>query len=100
MLQMGLIAEVEDLLGAGVKPDAPGLDAVGYREVVQHLMGKLTNSALAASIAQSTRRYAKRQDTWFRHQLGTTNVRTLDSTQPPAILAQQIARLWEEKGDV
>jgi len=99
MLQMGLIAEVEDLLGSGVKPDAPGLDAVGYREVVQHLIGDLANSALAASIAQSTRRYAKRQDTWFRHQLGTTNVMTLDSTQPAAILAQQIVRLWEEKGN-
>lgn len=97
MLQMGLVAEVEDLLGAGLKPDAPGLDAVGYREVVQHLIGNLANNVLAASIAQSTRRYAKRQDTWFRHQLGTTNVVTLDSTEPAAMLAQQIVRLWEEK---
>ncbi len=97
MLQMGLVAEVQDLLDAGLKPDAPGLDAVGYREVVQHLIGNLASNVLAASIAQSTRRYAKRQDTWFRHQLGTTNVVTLDSTEPAAMLAQQIVRLWEEK---
>ncbi|UCD24694.1 MAG: tRNA (adenosine(37)-N6)-dimethylallyltransferase MiaA [Gemmatimonadota bacterium] len=97
MLQMGLVAEVEELLSSGVEPAAPGLDGVGYREVVQYLEGRLSGDALATSIAQSTRRYAKRQETWFRHQLGAATVRTLDSTQPASNMAQEIVRIWEKR---
>jgi len=80
-------------------PDAAGLDGVGYREVVRHLAGELPDEELAAAIAGSTRRYAKRQETWFRHQLAGPPVVTLDATEAPDVLAREIVQLWEERGD-
>jgi tRNA dimethylallyltransferase len=69
MLDAGLVEETRALLGSGVAPDAPGLTGVGYREVVAHLAGALAAAELPGAIAAATRRYAKRQETWFRHQL-------------------------------
>ena len=99
MLDAGLVREVRAVLDAGVAPDAPGLDAVGYREVVQHLLGALPASELAGAIAAGTRRYAKRQETWFRHQLNGTATVILDATEEPEVLAQRIVDLWNERDD-
>jgi tRNA A37 N6-isopentenylltransferase MiaA len=52
---------------------------------------------VAEAIATATRQYAKRQQTWFRHQL-SGNVVTLDATRPPEKLAAEIAELWELVG--
>jgi tRNA dimethylallyltransferase len=89
MLEAGWIEEVRRVLAEGVPPDAPGLLAVGYREIVAHLDGRLTARATEETIVQSTRRYAKRQDTWFRHQLRGPLVR-LDAAEAPAALAQAL----------
>ncbi|HET7039270.1 MAG TPA: tRNA (adenosine(37)-N6)-dimethylallyltransferase MiaA [Gemmatimonadales bacterium] len=94
MLDAGLVDEVRRVLARGVAPDAPGLDAVGYREVVQTLQGRLAPADLEAAIVTATVRYAKRQETWFRHQL-TGDVVTLDATGEPAVLAAEIAARWE-----
>ncbi len=99
MLRGGLVDEVQRVLAQGVSPTAPGLDAVGYREVVQYLNGELEEGELAPRIATSTRRYAKRQDTWFRHQLGEAPILSLDATSSPHRLAQQIITVWEERTD-
>lgn len=99
MLQNGLVDEVRGVLARGVAPDAPGLDAVGYREVVEHLRGTLPQEELASAITVATRRYAKRQETWFRHQLLGHPVVTLDATDGADILARRIAALWEERRD-
>ncbi|MGH7568529.1 MAG: tRNA (adenosine(37)-N6)-dimethylallyltransferase MiaA, partial [Gemmatimonadales bacterium] len=69
MLAEGWVAEVRAVLARGVAPDAPGLDGVGYREVVALLAGRLPPADLRDAIFGATRRYAKRQETWFRHQL-------------------------------
>lgn len=89
MLEAGWIEEVRRVLAAGVPPDAPGLLAVGYREIVAHLDGRLTAGATEEAIVRSTRRYAKRQDTWFRHQLRGALVR-LDAAEAPAALARAL----------
>lgn len=94
MLAAGLVAEVRGVLDSGVRPDAPGLDGVGYREVVAMLQGTLAEPALRDAILVSTRRYAKRQETWFRHQLRASEVWTLDATGPADKLAQQIHERW------
>ena len=101
MLAAGLVDEVQRLLTAGVAPHAPGLDGVGYREVVVLLEGRLPAHALREAIVAATRRYAKRQETWFRHQLrdegrgrGEGYVWTLDATEPPAVLAERIQARW------
>lgn len=98
MLESGLVAEVEGVLKAGVAAGAPGLDGVGYRQVVQHLEGSLPRDRLAEAIGGATRQYAKRQETWFRHQLAGHPVLTLDATASPAGLADQIVGHWEERG--
>ena len=99
MLRAGWVAEVESLLNEGVPPKATGLDGVGYREIVAHLDGALPGEDLAGHIVTSTRRYAKRQETWFRHQLVGHPVITLDATDPPNVLARRIVELWDERED-
>lgn len=68
MVNQGLFAEVESLLAMGIKPTAPGFRTVGYREVIDFLAGQLTRNQAVEKIKISTRQYAKRQLTWFRHQ--------------------------------
>ncbi|HXQ28543.1 MAG TPA: tRNA (adenosine(37)-N6)-dimethylallyltransferase MiaA [Gemmatimonadales bacterium] len=98
MLAAGLVSEVERALETGVPPTAPGLDGVGYREVLTMLAGELPRSGLRDAIVTATRRYAKRQDTWFRHQLRTgpelEPVWVLDAAEPPAALAARILTRW------
>lgn len=101
MLAAGLVDEVRGVLAQGVSPDAPGLDAVGYREVVAMLAGRLAPGDLRAAIVQSTRRYAKRQETWFRHQLQGreggamhAGVWTLDATNAPEQLGALVLERW------
>jgi tRNA dimethylallyltransferase len=89
MLEAGLVEEVRRLLAAGVPRDAPGLSGVGYREVIAHLDGALAADCLAPRIAAATRRYAKRQETWLRHQLRGP-VLWLDASPEPDVLAREV----------
>ena len=89
MLAQGLVDEVRRALADGVPADAAGLSGVGYREVVEMLGGRLPAAELEEDITVSTRRYAKRQDTWFRHQLEEP-VLVLDGTRPPEALARDL----------
>jgi tRNA dimethylallyltransferase len=93
LVRRGLIEEGAAVLAEGHQPSAPGLDGIGIREAVEFLHGRRTRESVADAIATGTRQYAKRQETWFRHQL-TGDVVTLDATRPPEKLAEEIARLW------
>ncbi|MXX33019.1 MAG: tRNA (adenosine(37)-N6)-dimethylallyltransferase MiaA [Chloroflexi bacterium] len=66
MFEAGLVDEVRDLLADGTPADAPGFDAIGYREVLAHLSGELTLDEAISGVVQATRRFARRQRTWFR----------------------------------
>lgn len=68
MFARGLVSEVENLLRSGVRPEAAGLRAIGYRQVVDHIRHGISMEDAILSIQQETRRYAKRQSTWFRRQ--------------------------------
>jgi tRNA dimethylallyltransferase len=103
MLAAGLVDEVRAELARGTAPDAAGLDAVGYREAVATLAGRLAPADLREAIVRSTRAYAKRQETWFRNQLRyqpsaishqPEAVWTLDATQDPEALAGLILARW------
>ena len=61
MLANGLLEEAERV-GAG----AVAADAVGYRESLAYLAGRSTDAQLREALIRNTRRYAKRQATWFR----------------------------------
>ena len=93
MVRRGLIEEAAAVLADGVAPGAPGLDGVGIREAVDYLMGRRPRESVAEAIAISSRQYAKRQETWFRHQLRGP-VLTIDATRPADQLAAEIAQAW------
>ena len=95
MVRRGLIEEVAAVLAEGHNPHAPGFDGIGIREAVEYLHGQRPRESVAEAIAIGTRQYAKRQQTWFRHQLARTAV-TLDATRAPEKLACEIAGLWEK----
>jgi tRNA dimethylallyltransferase len=93
MVRRGLIEEVASVLAEGHAPNAPGLDGIGIREAVEYLHGQRARETVAGAITIGTRQYAKRQQTWFRHQL-CGNVVTLDATRAPEKLAAEIAGKW------
>jgi len=66
MLETGLVDEIRKLLAEGIPEKATALQAIGYKEFVDALAGKCSVSEAAAQVQQSSRRYAKRQLTWFR----------------------------------
>jgi tRNA dimethylallyltransferase len=96
MVRRGLIEEVAAVLSEGHAVHAPGLDGIGIREAVEYLHGKRSRESVAEAIAVGTRRYAKRQETWFRHQLAGP-VLTLDATRGAERVADEIAAAWAEK---
>ena len=95
MVNRGLIEEVAAVLAEGHRPDAPGLDGIGIREAVDYLHGRRPRESVAEAIAIATRQYARRQQTWFRHQLAGNTVLTLDASRAPDKLAEEIAGLWQ-----
>ncbi|WP_239805992.1 tRNA (adenosine(37)-N6)-dimethylallyltransferase MiaA [Croceicoccus hydrothermalis] len=68
MMDNGAVAEVEGLLSRGLDPGLPVMRAIGVPEIAAWLRGDWTREEAIAAGAQATRRYAKRQFTWFRHQ--------------------------------
>ena len=65
MVEQGLFREVEGLLAAGLSPESTAMQAIGYKEAVRSLQGELRREDAVALIKQASRRYAKRQLTWF-----------------------------------
>lgn len=66
MLEQGLIDEVRSLLDMGCTADMQSMQGIGYKEVIEHLNGTISLDECIAAIQQNSRRYAKRQLTWFR----------------------------------
>lgn len=92
MFACGLVAETRALLAAGLASNRTAMQAIGYRQVVEHLRGERDLPATIALVKQKTRQFAKRQLTWLRHQLP---VRWLEVTpgEPPAITTQRVLDL-------
>ena len=66
MLEAGLVEEIQNLLASGIPEKCTAMQAIGYKEFVEALDGQCTIKEAAAQVQQSSRRYAKRQLTWFR----------------------------------
>jgi tRNA dimethylallyltransferase len=104
MFKQGLPAEIKSLFEAGYTPDDPGLRAIGYREFFVEAVEEYANSAdkrgkwrlsedidgVQALVAQNSRRYAKRQITFFS---GIPNVNWLEAGQNDEKTAAQIKKL-------
>lgn len=69
MVAAGALDEVRALMALGLDPTLPAMKSLGVRELAQHLAGEWTLEQAAEKARQATRNYAKRQTTWFRHQL-------------------------------
>lgn len=66
MLDAGLINEVRSLVDSGINSQTPVLQTIGYQEVAAHLRGETAHEEMIRLIKRNSRRYAKRQLTWFR----------------------------------
>ncbi|MFI4948583.1 MAG: tRNA (adenosine(37)-N6)-dimethylallyltransferase MiaA [Alphaproteobacteria bacterium] len=69
MIAQGAVAEVATLAKRGLDPGLPAMKAVGVPELLQYWRGVIALEEAVALAQQATRRYAKRQMTWFRHQM-------------------------------
>jgi tRNA dimethylallyltransferase len=69
MLNVGALEEVAALAARGLDPLLPAMKAHGVPALIRHLQGEITREAAAVIGRADTRHYAKRQFTWFRHQL-------------------------------
>jgi tRNA dimethylallyltransferase len=66
MITLGLVEETKNVLASGCPADAQALQTVGYKEIIAHLNGQYDLDTAIKHIKTSTRRYAKRQVTWFK----------------------------------
>ncbi|RLD14020.1 tRNA (adenosine(37)-N6)-dimethylallyltransferase MiaA [candidate division KSB1 bacterium] len=91
MLSQGLIDEVQALLERGYSPELNALNTVGYKEVIQYLKNELTLDEMTERIKRNSRRYAKRQFTWFRadKRIRWQTIQTADDLEK---LAKKIVR--------
>lgn len=94
MVRAGWEEEVRELTQT-IPDDAPAWNATGYRTVRERVRGSLTRDAMLARIVVETRQYAKRQRTWFRHQLPADRVTRLDPEDERAI---DMAMHWWTEG--
>lgn len=88
MLAQGLVEEIQGLLAAGTPPTATSLQAIGYKEPMAALRGEMTMQEAVEKIKQESRRYAKRQLTWFRR---NPDIHWLENKEPVSFEA-----VWEQ----
>ena len=92
MLANGLIAEVESLLAAGYGRDTIALRSFGYKELIAYLDGDCTYLEAISQLQQNTRRFAKRQLTWFRKD---TRIEWLDRESTPDIIENILGKIGD-----
>jgi len=71
MIESGLEAEVKTLMDRGYGPELASMQGLGYKHFLSHFMGKTSREEAVALIKRDTKRYAKRQFTWFRREPDT-----------------------------
>ncbi len=90
MFRLGLVTETEKLLAQGLEKNLTAMQALGYRQVVEHLRGQRSLPETIELVKIRTRQFAKRQLTWFRRQMRLDWI-SLD-TEDAAGVAEKIAR--------
>ena len=95
MLKEGLLREVEALEGRGYAPSLNALNTVGYAEAFAYRRGELSFEEMVRLFKQNSRRYAKRQLTWFRRDKRIEWI-AMDSERKPKDIALEIARKFRD----
>lgn len=87
MIQEGLVEEVDGLLKKGYTPDLVSMQGLGYKEIVKYIEGEWTKDQAVETLKRDTRRFAKRQLTWFRREALTkwVNLTELDYNMTSAL---------------
>ncbi|MFQ5543363.1 MAG: tRNA (adenosine(37)-N6)-dimethylallyltransferase MiaA [Nitrospiria bacterium] len=91
-IALGLLDETENLLAAGMALTLPAMCGLGYRQIISYLQGKKSLDEAVAIFKRDTRRYAKRQMTWFRADRNIAWI-DLDVGEPPEETAERVMRL-------
>jgi tRNA dimethylallyltransferase len=94
-IQSGWREEVRELLDQGISPEAPAMKAIGYSHLVQFLQNGCTWEKMMEWIARDTRRYIKRQETWFKAE---SRMYWVDASQNENSTLQAVAMLWRNHG--
>lgn len=94
MFARGLVRETEHLLQCGLAQNLTAMQAIGYRQVVEHLHGERSLPETIALVKQKTWQFARRQMTWLRHQLPVEWI----EVQPEETAANIAQRLEERLG--
>ncbi|MBI5136557.1 MAG: tRNA (adenosine(37)-N6)-dimethylallyltransferase MiaA [Nitrospirae bacterium] len=101
MIAAGWVDEVRRLLAAGIPLDAPGMNALGYAEIARHVHGEWPLAAAIQAVQMASRRYAKRQFTWFRKDARLLWL-DVSGASPPDLVASVLngAKQGESRVDV
>lgn len=97
MFGRGLVAETEELLKHGLAENRTAMQALGYRQVVEHLRGARPLAETIEMVKIRTRQFAKRQMTWFR-KYGEWQWVELGSDQSAEEIVERIIAQWREQG--
>jgi len=97
LLDGGWADEVQRLLDTGYGARSPALSSIGYRTIVRLIAGEVSREQALDAIIRDTWQYARRQRTWFRHQV-PPDAERLDSAAGTDALAARIIDDWEARG--
>ena len=93
MFERGLVQETQGLWRSGLEQNRTAMQAIGYRQVVEHLRGERPLAETVALVKQKTRQFAKRQKTWFRHQLPVKGIEVGLEESAESVTARVMAAL-------
>jgi len=96
MLEQGLLQEVEGLMGMGYGPELKPMQSLGYKQMVQYLLKEIDWDEAVRQIKRDTRRYSKRQLTWFK---ADPEIRWWDRPTDRRKLMLEIKSFWEGEGE-
>lgn len=95
LVESGLADEVRDMMNMGLTPDNISMKGIGYKEIMDYFLGKMTFADAVEQVKKNTRHYAKKQLTWFRRydKMKWYNISDYESEEK----ALEEIRIWVEK---
>ena len=97
MAAAGLFDEVARLLAAGLPPESTAMQAIGYKEAADYLLGRCSRNDALEEMKRASRRYAKRQLTWLRRDAALHWI-AWDGAPDIAAAADRVEALWTAEG--
>ena len=96
MFKNGLVNETKKLLECGLAENQTAMQAIGYRQVVEHLRGERALAETIELVKIRTRQFAKRQLTWFRRQLEPVWIELSPPEQASSVVAQMLTKFLKD----